>query len=426
LLSPRDNPRRISTATAVLLASVLLAPFRAVADDRPQAVACDPGALRFGTSESQRQRVWQAIAAITASAADEQPLFESWYGEDAVFGIGEPESATRGIRGFSRVSSDQAPDSIDGGAAQRGDVPVLTYALYNEAAYAHIRSHRLDLKTELDALRSSGPTDDTVAGNRSIPPFPAGAVVLKTVWWPIAGNSVTPLPVWDADDDAKRRGGADYLGWRRVVGVDASGSTRYAPHADVDFAGRTFRDAPRVGLAAFHSVAVGARTAESVMRDRDARKTALVVLGREIRAGDHLVLVGANLAIRAVDDWVWATFWWHDRPEEGPFAEGRPRELNREWRNYLMDAAFDSSLPAAPDGGPHVCFNPWLEGRFPDGGHGPGTVSNCVTCHRRASYPPVDFLPVTRGEPDLAGDPAYAPGRLRTGSLWSIALHARP
>ena len=67
-----------------------------------------------------------------------------------------------------------------------------------------------------------------------------------------------------------------------------------------------------------------------------------------------------------------------------------------------------------------------MEGRFPDGGHGAGAVSNCMTCHRRASFPAVDFLPITRGEPDLAGDPAYAPGRLRTGMLWSIALHARP
>ena len=138
------------------------------------------------------------------------------------------------------------------------------------------------------------------------------------------------------------------------------------------------------------------------------------------------MLVSANLASKEIDDWVWATFWWHDRPDEGAFAADRPAALQGAWRNYLMQVAFDSTIPAAADGGPHACFDPWLEGRFPDGGHGAGAVSNCMTCHRRASYPAVDFLPVTRGEPDLAGDPAYAPGRLRTGMLWSIALHARP
>jgi hypothetical protein len=53
-------------------------------------------------------------------------------------------------------------------------------------------------------------------------------------------------------------------------------------------------------------------------------------------------------------------------------------------------------------------------------------VSNCMTCHQRASYPQVNCLPVTRGLPDIHNDPAYAPGRLRTSFLWSLALHAKP
>jgi hypothetical protein len=53
-------------------------------------------------------------------------------------------------------------------------------------------------------------------------------------------------------------------------------------------------------------------------------------------------------------------------------------------------------------------------------------TSNCMACHQRASYPPVPFLPVTRGRPDLRNDPALAPGRLRTSLLWSLAMHAKP
>jgi hypothetical protein len=171
---------------------------------------------------------------------------------------------------------------------------------------------------------------------------------------------------------------------------------------------------------------VDSRMASRLMRDPTARKAALIALGREIRSGDYLALVAANLATKELPDWIWVTFWWHDRPDEGPFASGRPASLEKAWRNYRMATTFDSNLPASADGGPQICFDPWLEGRFPDGGQGNGMVSNCIACHRRASYPPIGFLPVTRGMPDLKRDPAYAPGRLRTGFLWSISLHARP
>jgi hypothetical protein len=151
----------------------------------------------------------------------------------------------------------------------------------------------------------------------------------------------------------------------------------------------------------------------------------LIALGRPLKPGDNIVLVSANLMTRETMNWVWATFWWHDQPEKGPFSVDRPQALQSEWRNYLMQAAYDMETPAARDGGPLVCFNPWLEGRFPDGGHGSGMASNCMACHQRASYPQMSFLPVTRGEPDFRNDSAFKPGRLRTSFLWSLVLHAR-
>lgn len=164
--------------------------------------------------------------------------------------------------------------------------------------------------------------------------------------------------------------------------------------------------------------------AQRLNADWDARKVALITLGRNIREGDSLTLIGVSLASKEIANWVWATYWWHDFADQGPYAADRPAALTGEWRSFLMQTAFDSTMPVSAQGAPHVCFNPWLEGRFPDGGHGAGVVSNCMACHSRASFPAIKFLPVTRGEPDLAGDPAYRQGRLRTGFLWSIALHA--
>jgi hypothetical protein len=195
--------------------------------------------------------------------------------------------------------------------------------------------------------------------------------------------------------------------------------------ASVPFAGRVIPDARCVPLDALAHIAVDGATAAQMQREPAVRRAMRLALGRDLQAGDFLALVGVHIATREIADWVWATAWWHDEPDRGPFAADRPTGIAAPWRNYLLSVAFDERTPIESDGGAHVSFNPWLEARFPDGGHGGGSFSNCLACHRRASWPAASFLPVTRGPADVATDPAYAPGRLRTQFLWSIALRAR-
>jgi hypothetical protein len=271
-----------------------------------------------------------------------------------------------------------------------------------------------------------GPNDSEIPENRSVPSFPRQAIVLKTTWWPVARQGITALPVWDPARNAPRAAGNDYTTWGRAVAVDPGRRSKPGRTTSIDFAGRAFPDAIRVDLHAFYHVTVTPYMARNLNLDRSAQKVALISLGRPIQAGDYLVLVGANLATKEIRNWVWGALWWHDQSAAGAYAANRPAMLRSPWRNYLLDVAFDSDKPETADGGPHVCFNPWLEGRFPDGGHGDGALSNCLACHRRASFPAVDFLPVTRGGAEPANDPAYGPGRVRTNFLWSLALHARP
>jgi hypothetical protein len=372
-----------------------------------------------GDLRSQRRHVWTVFAELTRTMdGQDRPVFGSWYGEDRVFASGSIERAPEGIRGFSRIDRK--------GAAHLGGVPVLSYTLYNDAAYRHIRANELNRSSELERLRATDTVDRTMTGDRSIPPFPAQAMVLKTVWWPVAQDAITPLPVWDAELNPVRPSGNGYTSWQRAVAINPLGHPANASTRDISFAGRTFSKVRQFDLAAFYHVVLDARLAERLMRDRESRSTAFIALGRTLKAGDSLVLVGANLATKELSDWIWAAFWWHDLPDQGPFAADRPERVRSKWSSYLMQVAFDSSTPAELDGGAHICFNPWLEGRFPDGGGGGGTSSNCLACHRRASYPAVDFLPVTRGDRERNDDPAYAAGRLRTSFLWSIAMHAGP
>lgn len=396
---------------AALLLGAAIAPIFDGSAAEPLLAARNPRTLEMiraeGDLAAQRRHVWSVFLRMTNLDAG-APLFETWRGEGEVFGDATANEAMRGMRGFSRPAATPAPASLG--------APVLAYTLYNEAAFGHIQSTGLNTRSALDRLRA--------ANARDVPAFPSNAIVVKTAWWPVARDGYTAMPVWDPLENPARRGGNPYTSWRRVVAIDAG----RAPAHDaisIDFAGGSFPHAKRIGIDDFHHVAVTTPMAEAIMRDPEGKRAVLLALGRPLEEGDQLALVGLNLMTREIDDWVWAAFWWHDRSENGPFAADRPPGLRAPWNNYLMQPAFDAQTPVAEDGGAHIAFNPWLEGRFPDGGKGGGTASNCMACHRRASYPASSFLPVTRGAADFDRDPALAPDRLRTSFLWSIALHSR-
>lgn len=423
-------PRSWLAAIVVLM---ILATSRADARMPTQAVdtSADLEAMReSGDLTAQRLYVWQLITRLLQGPDGKGgAAFESWFGEGDAFSTAPTEPSRHGIRAFSRAIGTRGGKggTKRGGKLPFPNAPVLAFTLYNAVAYNHIRAHRLNRLEELKRLQSTGPADREFADDRSIPPFPRDALVLKTVWWPVAEHGVTSMPLWDPSDDSPRRSGDNYLQWPRAVIIDPTRQgTEPAAGRSAEFVGRSFPDAAVFDLAAFHHIRVDARLARQLNRDNEAHRAGLLALGRPLEAGDYLVLVGMNLAAKDIENWVWASLWWHDHADRGPFAAGRPEALQSAWRHYLMRVAFDAEKPAEARGGAHICFNPWLEARFPDGGHGSGEVSNCLACHRRASYPPVNFLPVTRGAADPASDPAYGPGRLRTGFLWSIALHATP
>lgn len=353
-----------------------------------------------------------------ADGKGDEPGFESWQGEAAVFAP-RSQAGGRGIRGFAPRGPHQSSSSPG--------VPVINYTLYNAVAVAHFRTHRLERRAELARLRRTGVRDPVFTADRSIAGFPDGTVILKTAWWPLAADRITALPVWDPESNPARPAGNSYLSWRRVVGVAPPDPLRATTgDATIDFAGRRFPEAHRLPAEELHTLRVDQRLAARLMRDPPTREAAMIALGRALAAGDYLALVSLNVASHAQGRWQWAAFWWHDRPDTGPYAADRPASLPEPWRHFLLQVTIDSDRPQAADGGPAVCFDPWLEGRFPDGGQGSGVQSNCIACHRRASFPPIAFLPVTRGAADAARDPAFAPGRLRTDFIWSIALHAEP
>lgn len=347
--------------------------------------------------DDERRVAWTGLATIGADA--------NWFNESDMFAARSRARPALAFPGLPIGATARGADRL----AHIGDAPIITFVHYNRAAYGHIRRQRLYSAATLRAL--------VRRGVRQIPPFPKAATVMMTGWWPVAAHEATPLPVWDSPppgDPVPR----DYVSWPRIVVVSAD-SHATAPKR-IAFAGRDFADPRGVEISRFRHVRVDAAMARRLMADTGARKAALIALERPLIAGDQLVLVAMHLLSYARPGGQWSTFWWHDQPDRGRFAQDRPAGLPAPWHNYLMDQTSDAARPAEPDGSPRICFNPWFEARFPDGGNGGGHVSNCVACHARASFPRTDFLPIRRGVPDQARDPAFAPGRLRTGGLWSL------
>jgi hypothetical protein len=373
---------------------------------------------------AQRVHAWNVFAGMTQPTPDGKlAIFETWFPEDDTFQAGEPLALTarRAVPLFRVPNQFREPPGPPAAAAVPQE-PLVSLVLYNFAAYNHVRTNRLFQKTVLDGLAQTGAPDPKIPANRTIPPFPANAVSLKTVWWPVAKDRITPMPVWDPETNPLNPDGNPYQNWTRVVAIDPTRSTTTDDDTvPVDFLGKPFPNAHRVGLRSFHLKTVDDQMAAGLNQNSRLGPFIVRLLGRPIQSGDFLAFAGTHLTTKEIDDWVWATFWWHDRPNNGPFAADRPASLKGVWRQYLMNTAYDPNLPRESGGGAHITFNPWLEAKFKQ-----GLVSNCMNCHNRASWPQdISFLPVQRGDPDLKNDRAFASGRLRVDFLWSLFDEAK-
>lgn len=370
-----------------------------------------------GNLPELRKHGWMLFAGMTQEEADGTPYWETWYRTRETF-----RPAGTKLQSPRRLTlSFETPNQIEhpGPDLQAPGESVMSFILFNWEGYKHIRTEHLFERSRLNEINSSF-LASTPWNKRKIPDFPARAVTLKTIWWPAKGDGYTPLPIWD-NKPAQPIGQLNvnqFINWQRVVAVDGTRlSVPDDKFVDIKFNSKTFKHSHVVGLDSFYTVKVDDALARAIMQNKDSgiRMSIRRELGRALRAGDYILFLGMHATSKEIDDWTWQTYWWHDRPNNGPYAAGRPHAVKGVWRNYVMATADDQVLPREPDGTPHIGYNPWLEAHFPN-----GVLSNCMSCHHRASYPVMGFLPITRGLPDPANDPAFKPRRLQTDFLWSI------
>src|ERR1700719_3022067 len=126
---------------------------------------------------AQRLHVWNVFAGMTQPTPDgKYAIWETWFSEDETFQAGATPQAIgprRVIQRFRQpVQFRAAPGVV---APQDAGTALMSFVLYDYAAYNHIRSNNLYLSTQLDKLRQNGAVDPNVPNNRIIPAFPANA-----------------------------------------------------------------------------------------------------------------------------------------------------------------------------------------------------------------------------------------------------------
>jgi len=342
--------------------------------------ASEAAQLRLRDTQDQtamRRHAWRVLADVTRPSRGGAPAWLGWSPLTRTFGSAD----TKRARPFRRMDIAETPGIA---LLQASGAPLLSLVLLNDPAHRHIRAQGLFSRARLDAINGGfGPA--TPPGARTIAPFPRDAMAAKTVWAVVHAGAPTPISVWDGEGDAAD--GNRPARWPRTV---LAGSAE-------------------TPLDLFYHIPIGAEELAAVR-----------AIDPSARAGDRLVLLAIHLTSREIPDWVWTTYWWHDRADAGPFAADRPAALAGPWRHYLMDVAYSAAAPAEADGGANIAFNPYLET------FAAGTRSNCLACHQGAVWTPngaAPFLPVTRG-PRAAGDPRFVDGT-RLDFLWSIATEAR-
>lgn len=256
-------------------------------------------------------------------------------------------------------------------------------------------------------------------GWRFIDPFDRETVVVKAVWWPHISESKSILPLWDGVpvDPALQASKYPFSIWPRLIAVSSEPTRPTTDKGPPPWWWEGFGKAPpqevSLDVLAHNDLYVHQLSKEEAESDGVKQLFHNVLRPQQDpKKDDYLLLIGLHVATKELDDWVWMTFWWHDRPNDGPFAADRPIDLDRPWSNYLMDVTFSETTPRNALGKPKAIFNPWLEADMDS-----GVRSNCMTCHRRAVW--------CKPEGDRVLDPIppddeYFRCTLRLDYLWSI------
>ncbi len=387
-------------------------------------------AIAQGDWAALRRHGWYLWAGINTNTPNGLPVWWSWPTSSQAFPYqSPPPTATtpatpkaHGLRAKNAVNtpvqlpapvypppivsgdtcatgSSTQPGLPDGERFQSNGDIMIAGVVYNADAFGWIQQASLAEAPQLTVEWNRG------QGDKVIKPFPSRSIVLKHMYWPLKGDDLTALPVWDPQSYPPQP--PTYTGyerWKRIVVVDPSGRpvkpgmtavARYLFHIfesdGTTPLGPLLKTGPVVSVNDFYHERIDA-DALAALSDGDRAildASACWLFNRPFRAGDILATVALHINTKEVPTWALQSLWWHDRPNVGPYAANRPdispSKAPGPWRHYLMTIEY--GIEASPGMLP-VAFNPYIELAA---GH--PIETNCRNCHSRAAWPRKGAVP---------------------------------
>lgn len=376
-----------------------------------------------------RDHGWKLLRAVTqpASPGSTLPRWLSWCTKQEL--LGDPAKArpacngslTR-LKGFesltftlskSEILNETQPADTHHGPPDASELHVGS-VLFDPNAAHRFAQPALGKSPPLSKVKLWPPDVSTIltgvsGEQRHLDPFPNTSVVVKPVWRVFPRRPAT-IGVWNGRVPVGTRNGQAALiegNFPEPAHIDVPRQDPCGPQGPPAIAPGT-HGKPTLGNFFFLPIC------------KELYNNLSGIVSSTI--GDYLVLEGFHVITRETEDWVWTTFWWHDNPEQGPFASGRPRDLARSvWGNYLMNITLGPDRVSAAHGIPvSNVFNPYSELALQNGIH-----TDCFGCHQIAAAPlePGGGLPARDDPPytRLTDNAAVDSLHVRTEFLWSIA-----
>jgi hypothetical protein len=305
-----------------------------------------------------------------------------------------------------------------------GDIMIATESLSKEAM-DDIRHKKLYMKSTLDKAHKDGQSMIEVTDR---------FIVTKHMYWPVKAQGVTAIPVWKDNYPDSHTGYAGYEDWGTLVALEPDNKSSIGKTVAAEFLYHVLDHCGHKTIPTVKSQAVVQdindfyhhKVTKEDWNSFDPSDQAIITAASlwannsPFEIGDYLVSIAMHVNTKELDSWTLQSVWWSDTPNEGIYAENRPKlpQAQGPWNHYLLTDAY--AIPAVY-GKLKKAVNPYIEGVIHP------IATNCRNCHVRAGWPDSSYQ--NSDCPDLLEDLTPESACLKdltlTDYLWIIPDRAQ-
>ena len=366
--------------------------------------------------------LWGGLTTMISQVVDGKPVkiatFETWVDESTVFPTPTAQAAVApaAVAPGTRARKFSVPRQLQPELARiKATAGLKTFPVvsvkYTREIYDHVQKNGYDKTGTMEALNASWDKKGTPLPDRVVLPFPNTSIMLKPVYQVVSGSAATTLTYWTGPTDSSNPSSPDPGTWNKKMLVVPPGVAK--PGAS---------DTPNVGIDQFYAIKLNKEEAAGITS-----------LGQgTANEGDYALLVAMHVSSREIDNWTWQTFWWSfDKPAIPKSLPAVAAPFDH--YNIAVGYSFTTG-PDSPAGLNVVCYNPYLEAgfsqkTFPVTPGQLGIESNCMSCHRTATWPPPAYAQQFHyftGNGLIKPGDNYFKGSTKVDFLWGFALDVQP